>query len=181
MGTRGNLTTRRKMVKMVQALGTPLSAPTYLPLIIATEIAALRKEAQAFKRVRAALRIHAPDQTAGRIVFEKASALHQLSLRKLFLLIPCESIGPDSNSHFVQAFKHDIENLLSMEDMWRTRARPEPLDYDAILSESFVLRGQLQTRTASKLNGASNGSVHSGLKDQQALTLPESLDLLLSS
>jgi hypothetical protein len=68
-----------------------------------------------------------------------------------------------------------------MEDMWRTRERPEPLEYDAILSESFVLRGQVQTRIPSKLNGASNGSSHPGLKDQQALTLPESLDLLISS
>jgi len=68
-----------------------------------------------------------------------------------------------------------------MEDMWRTRERPEPLDYDAILSESFVLRGEPQTRTPSVLNGASNGTLYTGLKDQQALTLPESLDLLISS
>lgn len=67
-----------------------------------------------------------------------------------------------------------------MEDMWRTRERPEPLDYDAILSESFVLRGELQTRM-SLFNGVPNGTLHAGLKDQQALTLPESLDLLISS
>ena len=68
-----------------------------------------------------------------------------------------------------------------MDDMWRTRERPEPLDYDAILSESFVLRGELQTREANLFNGAPNGTLHAGLKDQQALTLPESLDLLISS
>ena len=60
----------------------------------ATEIAALRQEAQAFKRVRAALRTRAPDQAAGRIVFEKASALRRLSF------IFCESIGPDSNGYW---------------------------------------------------------------------------------
>lgn len=79
-GMKANLTRRRERVKMVQPFETPLSAPRYLPWMIATEIATLRKEAQAFRRVRAALRTHAPDQAAGRIVFEKAGALRQLSV-----------------------------------------------------------------------------------------------------
>jgi len=73
---KANLTMRRKKVKMVQAFQALCSTSTYLSSVTATEIAALRKEAQAFKRVRAALRTHAPHQVAGRIVFEKASILH---------------------------------------------------------------------------------------------------------
>ena len=76
---KANLMTQRKWVKMVQPFNAPLSAPAYLLSMKATEIAALRQEAQAFKRVRAALRTRAPDQAAGRIVFEKASILHHLS------------------------------------------------------------------------------------------------------
>ena len=72
--TKANLMRRRKRVKMVQAFEPLLSAPAYLSSVTATEIATLRKEAQAFKRVRAALRT---DQVAGRIVFQKASVLHQ--------------------------------------------------------------------------------------------------------
>ena len=71
---KANLMRRRKRVKMVQAFKPPLSASTYLSSVTATEIATLRKEAQAFKRVRAALRT---DQVAGRIVFQKASVLRR--------------------------------------------------------------------------------------------------------
>ncbi|KAJ6475712.1 hypothetical protein C8R47DRAFT_1290930, partial [Mycena vitilis] len=39
-----------------------------------------------------------------------------------------------------QVFDADIRNLLIMSDMWRARAQPVPLDFDAILDESFVLR-----------------------------------------
>ena len=74
---KANLTRRRKGVKMVQAFEALLSASTCLPSVTATELATLRREAQAFKRVRAALRTHAPDQVAGRIVFQKASVLRQ--------------------------------------------------------------------------------------------------------
>ena len=74
---KANLMTRRKRVKMVQAFEALLSTSTYLPSVTATEIATLRREAQAFKRVRAALRTHARDQVAGRIVFQKASVLRQ--------------------------------------------------------------------------------------------------------
>ena len=74
---KANLMRRRKRAKMVPAFEALPSASTYLPSVTATEIATLRREAQAFKRVRAALRTRARDQVAGRIVFQKASVLHQ--------------------------------------------------------------------------------------------------------
>ena len=45
-------------------------------------------------------------------------------------------------SHPTQVFHSDIRNLLSMEDMWRFRDKPVPLDFDLIQSDQFVLPGQ---------------------------------------
>lgn len=33
-------------------------------------------------------------------------------------------------------FKEDIERLRGMEDMWRTRKAPEPLDFDKLQEEA---------------------------------------------
>jgi ubiquitin-like 1-activating enzyme E1 B len=44
---------------------------------------------------------------------------------------------------YAQIFHDDILNLLSMEDMWRFRDKPVPLDFDLIRSDQFVLRGQV--------------------------------------
>src|SRR5579863_6824250 len=44
---------------------------------------------------------------------------------------------------YAQVFHDDILNLLSMEDMWRFRDKPAPLDFDLIQSNQFVLRGQV--------------------------------------
>jgi ubiquitin-like 1-activating enzyme E1 B len=37
---------------------------------------------------------------------------------------------------FDKVYKEDITRLRSMEDMWKTRRRPEPLDYATILAKS---------------------------------------------
>ncbi|KAI0368576.1 hypothetical protein BV20DRAFT_969185 [Pilatotrama ljubarskyi] len=151
----------------------------------AKEIAALRKEAQAFKAVRAALRAAPAEQasssSAAKIVFNKV-------------------------------FHADILNLLSMADMWRSRAPPVPLDFDAIRAGTFVLNrpsqngsatptAQAQTiggakgssATEKQLNGTGNGASSStttaataaagsaGLKDQRALSLQDNLELFVSS
>ncbi|KAJ3001716.1 hypothetical protein NUW54_g6254 [Trametes sanguinea] len=146
----------------------------------AKEIAALRKEAQAFKAVRAALRSapaeEATSSSAAKMVFNKV-------------------------------FHADILNLLSMADMWRSRAPPIPLDFDAIRAGTFVLKRSSQngsdTQTApgqangskgststEKLlngNGASTSTAASsavggaGLKDQRALSLQDNLELFVSS
>ncbi|KZV94438.1 hypothetical protein EXIGLDRAFT_611663 [Exidia glandulosa HHB12029] len=123
----------------------------------AEEIANLRKQAQAFRAVRQALRSTNDDpEAAAKAAFEKV-------------------------------YDADIQNLLIMKDMWRSRAPPVPLDFDTIQSGSFVLRG---TPAAPQTNGTSNGTNgaatngHShapGLKDQKTLTLGDNLRLFVSS
>jgi ubiquitin-like 1-activating enzyme E1 B len=49
-----------------------------------------------------------------------------------------EAMGSD---HFPQAlfdkvYKNDITRLRSMDEMWKTRRPPEPLDYETILNEA---------------------------------------------
>ncbi|KAI0658884.1 hypothetical protein C8Q70DRAFT_991217 [Cubamyces menziesii] len=141
----------------------------------ATEIAALRKEALAFKAVRDALRSPAADGSpsgAAKLVFEKV-------------------------------FHSDILNLLSMADMWRSRAPPIPLEFDAIRTGSFVLNRPAQNgssaplakeqtngrngsaSTGKMLNGSSSSTAttasSAGLKDQRALSLQDNLELFVSS
>ncbi|KZT21897.1 hypothetical protein NEOLEDRAFT_1072604 [Neolentinus lepideus HHB14362 ss-1] len=132
----------------------------------AQEIATLRKEAQAFKAVRAALRSKDSSGNAARMAFEKAS-----------------------RGKFPRTvFDSDIRNLLSMSDMWRSRAPPVPLDFDAIMKGSFVLRGTSTVTPTTNANGnkraATNGqnsASTAGLKDQRALSLQENLALFVSS
>jgi ubiquitin-like 1-activating enzyme E1 B len=64
----------------------------------------------------------------------------------------------------VQVFKQDIERLLSMEEMWRHRTKPTPLDYDNL------------EKAPSSSNGA---STQSGIKDQRALSVKDSFDLFI--
>ncbi|CAL1710842.1 unnamed protein product [Somion occarium] len=145
----------------------------------AKEIATLRKEAQAFTTVRSALRTQSKSESSN------AARLA-----------------------FEKVFHGDILNLLSMADMWRSRAPPTPLQFDAIRQDTFKLEknGSLSPSTngnsqpnSSIPNGSAipasgsavtekllNGSHHVivsklGLKDQRALTLQDSLELFVSS
>lgn len=105
-----------------------------------------------------------------------------------------------------QVFHNDILNLLSMEDMWRFRDKPVPLDFDLIKKDQFSLRGQVfggvnppADGILHPMNGDSehlNGSVTSqngssatpasvvrpghGLRDQRSLSLRENLNLFVS-
>lgn len=126
----------------------------------AQEIAALRKEAQAFKRVRTALRSPTNDEEAAKLAFEKV-------------------------------FDSDISNLLSMTDMWRTRAPPVPLSFEGIKNGTFIPRGGHANTITSKdmatpVNsqngrGASTSITGAGLRDQKALTLQDNLELFILS
>ena len=169
----------------------------------AQEIATLRKEAQAFKAVRDALRSPTTTGDAARMVFQKVSITFSLpnsTQKSPFDL--CFSLK--------QVFNSDIRNLLSMADMWRSRAPPLPLDFDAIRIGTFILREEppAQTNVAPNgspkgkangmtnnvasgskgveklLNGANgaNGSAPTaaGLKDQRSLTLGDNLALFVS-
>lgn len=94
-----------------------------------------------------------------------------------------------------QVFHSDILNLLSMSDMWRSRAPPLPLDFDAIKNGTFVLKeppSHDATQVNGKTNGAASGSKQvekmlngastegGGLKDQRSLTLGDNLALFIS-
>jgi ubiquitin-like 1-activating enzyme E1 B len=48
-----------------------------------------------------------------------------------------ESMGSEEFPQllFDKVYKDDITRLRSMEDMWKTRRRPEPLDYITILAK----------------------------------------------
>ena len=103
---------------------------------------------------------------------------------------------------YFQVFYNDIRNLLSMEDMWRFRDKPVPLDFDLIQSNQFVLRGHSVSAVDLSADGVTahlNGSAAShngisatstpkesatrsdhGLKDQRSLSLQENLALFVS-
>ncbi|KAK2467920.1 hypothetical protein APHAL10511_000215 [Amanita phalloides] len=131
----------------------------------ANEIAALRKEALAFRAVRKSL-LSPTNGEAAKTVFQKV-------------------------------FNADIQNLLSMSDMWRHRTPPVPLDYDKIMNETFELRpinpsgGASENRhpvngkSSEIVNGRPNGNVNgqavSKLKDQRTLSLKDNLELFVSS
>ncbi|KAJ7720279.1 hypothetical protein DFH07DRAFT_1067768 [Mycena maculata] len=61
---------------------------------------------------------------------------------------------------FQKVFDADIRNLLIMSDMWRARAPPVPLDFDAIMDGTFELRRQEPPAVAAAAaapNGKANG------------------------
>ncbi|KAG8221773.1 hypothetical protein J3R82DRAFT_2087 [Butyriboletus roseoflavus] len=96
---------------------------------------------------------------------------------------------------FEKVFNADIKNLLSMADMWRSREKPTPLDFDAIVDDSFVVKESTKgpasySNSKAQVNGHVNGGAtrsassskgNSGLKDQRALTLQDNLALFVSS
>ncbi|KAG2142954.1 hypothetical protein DEU56DRAFT_979414 [Suillus clintonianus] len=137
----------------------------------AEEIAALRKEALAYRAVRSALRSAQTSEDVAQRVFKKV-------------------------------FHSDILNLLSMSDMWRARAAPTPLDFSAIQEGRFFIQrpsssstttGSAQIIHFQPANGHSNGKTPSasssssslngvsGLRDQRALSLHDTLELFISS
>lgn len=81
-----------------------------------------------------------------------------------------------------------------MADMWRSREKPTPLDFDAIVDGSFVVKGATKSLASSsnskaQVNGHVNGDAtrsasssngNSGLKDQRPLTLQDNLTLFVS-
>ncbi|KAF8418651.1 hypothetical protein L210DRAFT_3578816 [Boletus edulis BED1] len=126
----------------------------------AQEIAALRKEALAYKAVRNALRSQQTTDDAAKTVFEKVR------------------------------LRCGYKNLLSMADMWRSREKPTPLDFDAILDEEpNKITASSSNSKGQDSNGHANGDAvkpsssdgNGVLKDQRALTLRDNLALFASS
>ena len=87
-------------------------------------------------------------------------------------------------------FDADIRNLLSMEDMWRYRAKPVPLDFDALAAGTFVLRDDPAAAATGNSNsngnrqakgaGGAGGAGAGGLKDQRALSLRDNWELFVA-
>jgi ubiquitin-like 1-activating enzyme E1 B len=47
---------------------------------------------------------------------------------------------------FDKVFKNDIERLKSMEEMWKTRKPPQPIDYNSVMKEvgdTEVMKGEI--------------------------------------
>jgi len=80
----------------------------------------------------------------------------------------------------IQVFNADIENLLTMKDMWKSRKAPTPLNFDDIIS----LRSNFNSRPSGECGNSNSNSCpghqHHILRDQQRLSLPENLELFIS-
>lgn len=70
---------------------------------------------------------------------ENAEELKNLREEALALKRIRESMGSEDFPRLVfqKVFKEDIERLRSMEDMWKNRRPPEPLDYDKLTTEAL--------------------------------------------
>ncbi|KAF2131529.1 ubiquitin-activating enzyme E1 3 [Dothidotthia symphoricarpi CBS 119687] len=60
---------------------------------------------------------------------------------------------------FDKVFKEDIERLLSMEDMWKTKKPPKALDYDALSQEALGVGGAVAQRDQKVWSLAENFAV----------------------
>ena len=137
----------------------------------------MRKEALAYKAVRNALRAPETTDVAAKTVFEKVRFVTR-------------DLSHGTKCDMDKVFNADIKNLLSMADMWRSREKPTPLDFDAIVDRSFVVKESTKNASFSnskgQVNGHANGrsasssSANGGLKDQRALTLQDNLTLFVS-
>jgi ubiquitin-like 1-activating enzyme E1 B len=155
------------------------------------EIAALRKEAFEFGKVRSILRSqNAEEGEAAKMAFQK--------------VIPIPNYTGTHISHLLgyeQVFHSDILNLLSMPDMWRTRVPPTPLDFDSILDGNFVVSPKSRSNArpiknlpkqaranGSEIHESDNGELPStsssgddaDFKDQRKLSLRDNLELFIS-
>ncbi|KAI6125927.1 hypothetical protein EV401DRAFT_2150106 [Pisolithus croceorrhizus] len=87
---------------------------------------------------------------------------------------PAETTHDAAKTVFQKVFHDDILNLLSMSDMWRSRAAPTPLDFHAIENSLFRYSRAFRSRTQQL-------AVSTGTIDQRALSLQDNLALFVSS
>lgn len=141
--------------------------PTFRPshdsqVCAATEIENLRKEASAFRNVRASM-LSAKDNESAALVFNKVCPLEYLQ-------------GQDDKIER-QVFKDDIARLLTMSDMWRFRTPPTPLDRSEILKEEI----KVPVATHGEATGSNGKSASqpvqppSTIKDQRELSLRDNV------
>lgn len=134
-------------------------------------------------------------ENAQEIATLRKEALAYKTVRKALRSV--ETTEDAAKTVFQKVFHTDILNLLSMADMWRSRAAPMPLDFDAIENGTFVLKEP--TRSSGGISGSSSGKplvnghviangatstphgTNVGLKDQRALSLQDNLSLFVAS
>ncbi|KAI8638310.1 hypothetical protein BD408DRAFT_405776 [Parasitella parasitica] len=97
---------------------------------------------------------------------ENAMELEALSRETAELKLIKEAVGSADYAKIVfnKVYKSDIERLLSMESMWKSRKAPAPLDYDTL--ESEVSAAETSTQ---------------GLADQKVWTLKENFEMFKDS
>lgn len=183
---------RARMVRSSKLLSFALSDRQ-----TAQEIATLRKEAQAFSAVREALRSQSDPSSSSMPNGAAPNGVAPNGAGHANGSGSGAAAADPARLAFDKVFNADIKNLLSMADMWRTRAPPVPLDFDGIAEGTFVLEprgggsananaeaGSSTAGKAAQTNGAngSGGSAggRSALKDQKDLSLQESLVLFVS-
>ncbi|QRW07441.1 ubiquitin-conjugating enzyme E1 [Ceratobasidium sp. AG-Ba] len=141
----------------------------------ASEIDSLRKEAQAFKSVRALL--HSSSTTSTDSTDLPAPLNSKLN----------PAADAAASTVFSKVYDQDIRRLLSMSDMWAHRTPPVPLDRTAILKDEFVdprkegKDGSTVKDRAPTANPDQNSNgqrAGSGLKDQKSLSLKDNVELL---
>ncbi|KAH7890333.1 hypothetical protein F5I97DRAFT_14031 [Phlebopus sp. FC_14] len=128
-------------------------------------------------------------ENAQEIATLRKEALEYKAVRSA--LRSAETTEDAARTVFQKVFKADVLNLLSMSDMWKSRAAPTPLDFDTIKDGTFVIKEP--TKRTTNLNKLANGHVKSnadpstsanangGLKDQRALSLQDNLALFVLS
>lgn len=84
-----------------------------------------------------------------------------------------------------QVFYSDIQNLLSMPDMWRLRKPPTPLNFDGIKNDNTMFKSAIVTAENSSSSfktesGPSAFKAVSGLKDQKSLTVLDNLNMFVA-
>lgn len=64
-------------------------------------------------------------------------------------------------------FNHDVKRLLQMEDMWKTRTPPTPLDFESALTATT--------------HATDSGSTHTPISDQRQMTLGDNVQLFIDA
>ena len=72
------------------------------------------------------------------LIFDLAKEIENLRQESQALRQIRQSMGSDDfiRTVFEKVFQHDIDRLRSMEDMWKTRKPPLPLNFDQVLREA---------------------------------------------
>ncbi|CAO3617566.1 unnamed protein product [Cunninghamella blakesleeana] len=114
---------------------------------------------------------------------DNAQELEALSRETEALKIIKDAMGTSQYSQqvFDKVFKSDIDRLLTMEDMWKNRKEPTPLDYEQLSKGREIELSNTATPLDETNNDRNNDKSFNGLQDQKVWTIGESFDVFRSS